>query len=107
MYLEDTSKKSNNKTVVRLRTSYFSTKHGIRKAIDLNVLKRKSTGWDVLNEEVSAMSVEHTFGRITNLTDCKDGIYLVEMTKVSTDPETGIVDDYYLKLAPYKEDVQQ
>ena len=95
--------KENNRHVVRLTTSYFTTNRGVSFRRDLNTLKRKSYGYLILEEEASMIDAQEAIEKIINLHSCEDGLYTVVMINPSYDVESGIIDDYDIMLIPYEE----
>ncbi len=92
--------KDSNYCVVRLSKEFWSDDKGVYSKTKLVVLKKRCNGYNLLLEETNSTSAEDTFSRITNIDDCKPGIYQVEVTNIQRDYETGIVDDFDLILVP-------
>lgn len=90
-----------NLQVVRLSTSAWSDDRGVYLRKSLTTLKRKSSGYQILTEDVNNISPLEVIENIVNLNDCVDGIYKVEICNVSTDWETGYVESYDYKLVPF------
>lgn len=90
------------RTIVRVRTSTYATKNGLRVQRDVTTLRRKSD-IDFLSEEIGAVGAEEAAASITNLTSVDDGIYELISVNHHTDWETGLVDDFDLELVPYNE----
>lgn len=89
------------KTVVRLVTSHYSTKKGIVIKKELLHLRRLSKGgW--IEEDIQNVGVDLFFKSLTNLNECKDGVYEIEAVNISKDWETGYVDNYDYALKPLK-----
>lgn len=97
----------NNKTVVKITTSYWYDKDGAYLKKSLKVLKRKSSGYNVLLEDCSMMGAEPVLTRMLNIDKVKDGIYEVTVTNISRDCETGYVDDWDLELVPFVEVIDE
>ena len=89
--------------VVRVRTSYWHDKKGGHIRKDINYLKRKSRGYNVLDEDMYLGSADLVLPTIINLYDVEDGIYELITVNESRDWETGYIDSYDMKLIPYKE----
>ena len=87
-----------NRCVVRLRTTMWADKSGLHTKKSLTFLRRKSEGFNVLEEDASAVGVEEVLPRILNLDECEDGIYEVVVCNESHDWETGYVDNYDYRL---------
>lgn len=83
-----------DRCVVRLRTTYWSDKTGIHWKQSLTFLRRQCSGYNLLEEDTNCIGAEYVIPRITNLNQCKDGIYLVTVCNEARDWETGIVEDY-------------
>lgn len=90
--------KQPNRCVVRLRTTMWADKTGLHTKKSLTFLRRKSEGFNVLEEDASAAGVEEVLPRILNLDECPDGVYEVVVCNESRDYETGYVDDYDYRL---------
>lgn len=89
--------------VVRVRTSTFQTDRGLSIRKDLTTMRKLSTpGYDILETEIDATGADETARNITNLDSVEDGLYILAIHNVHHDWETGHVDDYSLKLVPYK-----
>lgn len=82
------------KLVVRLRTTFWHDKNGLYSKRSLTFLQRKSSGFNVLEQDASDIGAEHVISHIVNWNECADGIYQVEVCNESTDWETGYVDSY-------------
>lgn len=67
----------------------------------LTTLRRHSTGHQILDEAVSNIGAMDTFGMITNVNECEDGVYEVTTCNLTHDYETGCVDGYDFVLIPY------
>lgn len=89
-----------SQTVVKIETSYWHDKNGAYAKKSLKVLKRKSFGYNLLLEECG-MSGAEIISRILNFNESTDGIYELIVCNISTDWETGYVDDWDLKLVPF------
>lgn len=88
--------------VVRLKRSSWYDHNGFYMKTSLTFLKRKCVGDNWVYEDLRNADADWAFE--TLVLPPHDGIYQVLMTNVSTDWETGYVDDYDLTLVPYKED---
>lgn len=86
--------------VYRLTTEAYQSKYGFSFTKKLNKQKRLSTGFDPLEEEHQAIGIGDT--EIVGLDSLPDGLYSVRIVNVSTDYETGHVDDYDIQLFPYE-----
>ena len=83
-----------SRCVVRLRTTMWADKSGLYMKKSLAFLRRKSEGFNVLEEDASAAGAEEVLPRILNMDECQDGIYEVVTCNESRDYETGYIDDY-------------
>ena len=89
--------KVKHKTVVSLSTQYYKRGDTLVVSKNLRTLKRQSTGFDILNEEIlTDLEYAHYIDGINTL---PDGVYQLEYTGISTDYETGHTenDGYILK----------
>jgi hypothetical protein len=93
--------KEPNKCVVRLSTARWSNKRGLYEKWSITFLRRQCSGFNVLEEDISMVGGEEVLPKITNLDECKDGIYDVVTCNERRDWETGVVDEYDYKLLPH------
>ena len=89
-----------NRCFVRLRTARWSDKRGIYETKQITWLKRASSGYQCLRENISDVGLEHSLDRIENLYECPDGIYEAVACNHTYDVETGYVDDWDFCLIP-------
>lgn len=89
-------KDQEHKTVVSLRTEMFKRGSGFVAAKVLTTLKRKSTGFDILNEGVSE-EIED-LSNIDGLYTLPDGIYELRYANISRDYESGHWEYYGYEL---------
>jgi hypothetical protein len=94
--------KINSKTIIRLCTSIWHDKRGFYVKKSINFLRRKSVGYNIIEEDISMD--DDVISRIVNFNECKDGIYEVVMCNISYDFETDYIDSYDYKLIKYHED---
>lgn len=97
-------KKAPNQTVVRVQTSNYVSGGRLVTKRTISTLKRKSRGYNELFDLVPEIGADEVISMIINLDEVDDGIYRVIIVNVSTDWETGYIDDYDLKLIPYEEE---
>lgn len=87
--------------VVRLATSYWTDKRGLHLRQSITVLRKLSFGgWDI-TDDASMLGAEEIFPRITNLSECKDGLYEIVTCNEKRDWETGLIDDYDYRLLKF------
>ncbi len=91
-----------NQTVVRVVTTFWHDGRGLHTKRSLNLLKRMSFGFDILQEECINVGAEDAAKNISNLHKVVDGIYEIIACNISRDYESGYVDDWELMLVPYK-----
>lgn len=92
------------RTVVKIKTSYWSDDRGIHIRKDLSFSKRKSVAYNLLEEDADQVGAENIVVRIINLDECEDGFYQVVTVNESRDWESGYIEDYDYKLIPYKDE---
>ncbi len=102
MNLFPCKKESEPKCIVRVRTSCYVTSGKLCKSKEVYTLKRK-TEIDWFNEELNMLGGE-LWERILDLDLIEDGLYILQACNFSKDYETGVIDDYDLKLVPYEGD---
>jgi hypothetical protein len=98
-----TQEPKEHRCVVRLTTTFYQGVRGLHTKKSLTLLKRKSFGYDMLNEDASAIGVEHVLNRIIGLHNMEDGVYEVVTCNHARDWETGYIDDWDYRLIPYDE----
>ena len=93
----DTTEKQEHKTVVSLKTELYQKGKSFVSAKVLTTLKRKSIGFDILNDAIRG-EIED-LGYIHNLYEVPDGEYELIYANQSEDWETGVMeyDGYDLK----------
>jgi hypothetical protein len=87
--------------IVRIKTEYYFSSGAAVLKKTIRTLKRKSD-YDIVSEECLYAGEEIFFKSIVNLDECKDGVYKVIFTNIYRDWESGIIEDYDLKLIPYE-----
>ena len=92
--------KTENRTVVRLRTTTWADSKGLHLKRSLTYLRRKCCGFNGLEEDTKSVGAELAITSITNLAQCKDGIYEVIMHNISRDWESGHADCWDYKIIP-------
>ncbi len=91
-----------NQTIVRVVTTAWHNNKGLHTKRSLNLLKRKSFGFDILQEECIQLGAEDAAKNISNLHKVADGTYELIACNISRDYESGYIDDWNLMLIPYK-----
>jgi len=89
-----------SRVFVRLRRSWFRTAAGVAMKTEMNILKRRSTNWEWIEEDIGGAGADVFIGRITNWGAMPDGIYELTITNPCRDFETGIVEDWDYELVP-------
>ena len=93
-----TKDKCENKCVIRLSTSAWSDRRGVHLKKSVSFLRRKSFGFNVIEEDCGNLSALEVISGITNLDNCRDGVYEVVVCNESRDWETNSVEDWEYKL---------
>ena len=88
-----------NATVVRLTTTVWKDRKGAYCKQSITALKRKCTGFNLVTDDEGECDV--FWKRITNLNECKDGIYTLVTVNHQRDWESGHIEDWDYKLEPY------
>jgi hypothetical protein len=93
-----------SRLVVRLKTNSYQVTRGVERigfkiSKEIIILKKKSVNYDWISD---VWEDDGDFN-VINLNDCEDGIYQIVACNFKTDGD-GNIDDYDLKLIPYKED---
>ena len=94
-------KHQENICIARVITSVWHDSRGVYIKKSLNFLKRKSVGFNVIDEDCSNIGVDEVVHRIINFNDVPDGIYRVITCDESRDWETGAIEDWNYKLIEY------
>lgn len=92
-----------NKVVVRLRTTYWYDGKSICQKKELTFLRRKCSGFNVVEEDLRDGGAERVFMMIQNLECLEDGVYEIIIIDEHYDWESGILDGYDYRLMPYTE----
>jgi len=87
--------------VVRIRTTMWSDRRGVYIKKELTYLRKQSEGFNILKEDLDALSSKDVVMRILNLDECEDGVYKVVFCNESRDYETGFIDDYDYRLVKF------
>ena len=90
-----------DRTIVRVSTEFWNDKRGLHTRKNINYLRTKSTGYNILEENVNAIGAYNTITRIINLYEVKDGIYEVMTVNEEKDRASGYIKHYEFKLIPY------
>lgn len=90
-----------SRCTVRVKTTIWADKRGLHTKKSLTFLRRQCEGFNLLEEDASAIGAEEVLPRIVNLGEVEDGTYNVVACNERHDYETGYVDDYdYLLVTP-------
>jgi len=90
-----------SRCVVRLTTCTWADSRGVHIRTSLTFLRRKSFGFNMLQEEIAATGAEHACASIINLSECADGVYELISTNERRDWESGHIDAYDMVLVPW------
>lgn len=91
------------KCIVRLITTQWSDRRGIHQKKSIVFLKRKSEGYNFLEEDTGMIGANDVIKRIIDFNSYKDGVYEVITCNERSDWETPhIIDDYDYKLIKYE-----
>jgi len=83
---------------VRLKTSWWKSARGLHERRDVTFLRRQCVGYNVLEEDASAIGVEDVIGRIVDWAVLPDGLYEVTLVNQTHSWENGGVDEYEYQL---------
>lgn len=86
--------------IFRLSRSAWPSKGGIQIKTSLTLLKKKSAGFNLFEEDISQTTAMDVADRITNLSQCEDGVYQLVMCNQRRDYETGNIEEWDYKLLP-------
>ena len=92
------SKRQETVLMVRVKTSHWQDNAGLHVKKSIVFLKRKSTGHNFLEEDVTCVGADGVVQRITNLHSSPDGIYRVELCNERRDWESGAIEEYDYRL---------
>jgi hypothetical protein len=88
---------------VRLVTSCWQNETGLHIKRSLITLRRKSSGYQILDEDCRQIGASEVAAQIVNLNECEDGVYSVVTCNETRDWESGMLDGYDYKLIPFTE----
>ena len=86
-----------------LRTTYWTDGRSTHVKRTLTYLSRRSSEGNWLRDEVNCAGAEDAIRQILNLDKCEDGIYELIMINPIRDWETGLIEDFDMKLVPIEE----
>ena len=89
--------------IVRLSTSAWHDKRGVYLKKSLVFLRRRCKGFPVFEDDCSQSEVIDVLDRVLNIDTVPDGIYKVTPCNITTDFESGYVDDWDYRLDPIEE----
>ena len=92
-----------NRTVVRVTQSCYTTPRGVKFERSLCVLKRKSYGNCLIRDDI-AEDVEDRLPLIENLFVVCPGVYELVVWDINRNWETGLPDEWTYKLIPFTEE---
>lgn len=98
-----TPKKPEHKIVVRVSSSVWASSTGLHTRKNVNHQKRLSSGSSMFEEDLINSDPYAVLTSITNLSDCPDGLYVLEGINLQSDYETGYAEAWDYQLIPYKE----
>lgn len=87
------------RTVVRLSTQCWQDDRGVNITRRVRWLKRQSREQSV-TEDVDGGGAREFIGRIVNLSETPDGVYVLRPVNLCSDWETGIIEDWDYRLEP-------
>lgn len=79
------NEKQIHRTIVKLKTEYYRDSRSAYIKKVLTTLKRKSSGYDLLLEDIDNCDAEYVLSSIINLYDVPDGIYELQTINHSKD----------------------
>jgi len=93
-------------TVVRVSINSWFSGGSLHYKKSLSVLKRKSFGYEILEDECSNIGATEVVLKIINFNQVEVGLYELVAFNISRDRESGCVDDWDLKLIPYEDNTK-
>lgn len=97
----DSEMTKKNESIFRLQTSCWHDQRSLHVKKSLTRLKRLSPGdYEHILDEAVNIGAYDAIEMITNLSECKDGIYKAVVIDEQIDWETGFVEDWRYKLVP-------
>ena len=97
---EQEIKEPKTRMVVSLRRSFWHDKDGAYQRISLRYLKRQTQGFNIFDDECGMIGASDALPKITNLHQCKDGVYLLVTINAHRDWETGHIEEWDYELIP-------
>lgn len=92
-----------NTTIVKVVTSAWSNVDGIHFKKSILFLRRRCTGYNILEEDASMVDPLDIVNNIVNFNEVKDGVYKVIIHEPYYDSESGELEDYNYKLIKVEE----
>ena len=89
-------------SVFRVKTSYWKSSRGLHARKDITLLKKLSSGYQILQEDSDTIGADKVMERIVNLNEVEDGLYEVILVNQTYEWEKGHIDDYDYELVPYR-----
>lgn len=97
----DSGMTEKSESIFRLQTSCWHDQRSLHVKRSLTRLKRLSSGdYEHILDEAVNIGAYDAVEMITNLSECKDGVYKAVVIDEQTDWETGFVEDWRYKLVP-------
>lgn len=100
-FLPELPNKMENRTVVRISTSFWSSNGTLNVKKSIRLLVKKSNGDHSIFEDASCVGAESALKSITNLDSVEDGVYEIVVRVLGRDFESGYPDDWEYVLYPY------
>lgn len=100
-FLPELPNKIENRTVVRISTSFWSSNGTLNVKKSIRLLVKKSNGDHLIFEDASCVGAESALKSITNLDSVEDGVYEIVVRVLGRDFESGYPDDWEYVLYPY------
>lgn len=97
----DTEEAKKTRTVVRLRRSFWHDNDGAYQRVSLRYLKRHAEGFNLFDDDCGMVGADNVISKITNLSECEDGIYEIVTCNAHRDWETGHIEDWDYRLIPF------
>lgn len=92
-----------HRLIVRLVSSAWHDNRGLHIRQDILFLRRKSCGHNFVDEDCTMVGADQVAVRITNLSECRDGVYQVVTCNEKRDLESEVSEEYDYKLIPFDE----
>jgi hypothetical protein len=108
IFRQENTSEPNSCCVIRIRTSSWFDRTGIHVKKDIIHLKRKCSGFNYFEEDISNIGSEEVLERCPDIFKLDDGVYEVYTINERSSWETPhIIEDYDYDFRPFIEEIKE